>query len=469
MERRFEVRLQEMIAAAEIGPEVLDELLPQLEAFLQPYLAGFPRSSQQGHVRDYVRGLVSDLESKTVEGIAYLHDHERQGLQKFIGQGTWDARPLTAQLAREVAADLGEPDGVLVFDPAGFAKKGRASVGVARQWCGRLGKVENCQVGVYLGYVSRREQALVDERLYLPREWAGDRERRRAAGVPRGTPFATRHALALEMLRDHGGTLPHGWVAGDDEMGRSTEFRSDLRALGERYLLAVPANTLVRDLTAPPPPYGGHGSQPKVAMQPARRWVAGLPAAAWQRVEVRAGAKGPLAVEGVTVRVQTMCRRSRLGPDELLVVFRERQADGSWKHDYLLSNASPQTPLAELARVFNAEHRIEQCLQRAKGEAGLADSEVRTWQGWHHHQALALIATWFLTRQTRREKKSDAAGDGPATADADRPGPARGPRGRHPGPLPPHDEPLGPPHRRGRTLPLATAQPLAAESIAITV
>ena len=152
---------------------------------------------------------------------------------------------------------------MIVFDPSAFAKKGTKSVGVARQWCGRLGKVENCQVGVYMAYVSRIEHALVNVRLFLPEEWAKDRARRSEAGVPREVRFQTRHELALEMLAESGSVLPHAWVAGDDEMGRPEWFRRDLRDRGERYLLAVPSNTLIRDQEVAPPEYSGRGRHPK--------------------------------------------------------------------------------------------------------------------------------------------------------------------------------------------------------------
>ena len=141
-----------------------------------------------------------------------------------------------------------------------------------RQWCGRLGKIDNCQVGIYLGYAARRAHALVDVRLYLPREWATDRKRRQKAGVPREVRFRTRHELALEMLDQHGGSLPHAWVSGDDEMGRCSWFRQQLRARGESYLLAVPSNTLVRDLRAPEPPYSGHGRRPRVPFTRVDHW-----------------------------------------------------------------------------------------------------------------------------------------------------------------------------------------------------
>jgi len=296
---------------------------------------------------------------------------------------------------------------VLVFDPSAHAKKGTASAGVQRQWCGRLGKVENCQVGVYLGYVSRQEHALVDVRLYLPQSWAKDKERRKKAGVPKEVRFRTRHQLALEMLDEHGSSLPHSWIAGDDEMGRSTRFRRDLRERNERYLLAVPCNTLVRDLDAPLPPYRGRGRRPQVPFGRADRWAAAQAANAWTTVEVRPGEKGPLVVEALKARVAAKTDRRRAGPEEVLVVFRERQADDTFKHDYCLSDACWDTPLTEFARVFKAEHRIEECLERAKGEAGLANYQVRTWRGWHHHQALSLIATWFLTQEARRGKKMD--------------------------------------------------------------
>jgi hypothetical protein len=152
------------------------------------------------------------------------------------------------------------------------------------------------------------------------------------------------------------------------------------------------------------------------------RWRAGVAEGAWQTVEVRAGERGPVEVQAVWTLVQARAEGRVSDAAEVLVVFRERQGDGTWKHDYLLSNAPLTTPLAEYAQVFKAQHRVEECLQRAKGEAGLADYEVRTWRGWHHHQALALTATWFLTVEARRGKKMDTGADGRATPEADRGG-----------------------------------------------
>ena len=215
MERRFRVRLNELLKDAEVLSTLLRGVLPRLETFLCPFVEALQTAEQRTNAQQYVSGLLSNLDSKDAESIAYLHDRERQGLQKFIGQSEWEHWPLLTELARQVGTELGEADGVLVFDPSAFPKKGTESVGVQRQWCGRLGKIENCQVGIYLGYVSRRDHALVDFRLYLSKEWAKRKRRRKKAGVPAEIRFRTRHELMLEMLDEHGSLLPHAWIAGD--------------------------------------------------------------------------------------------------------------------------------------------------------------------------------------------------------------------------------------------------------------
>jgi SRSO17 transposase len=405
MERRFELRLEELLDDAVLDPRIPEGMLDRLERFVDPFAARLTNGAQRQHVWEYVAGLFSDVKRKNSETIAYLHDQDRQALQKFIGQSAWDDRVLISELATQIGRELGEADGVLVFDPSAFKKQGKDSVGVARQWCGRLGKIDNCQVGIYLGYVSRKEHALVDARLYLNKEWAKDRRRRKKCGVPRKIRFQTRHALALEMLAEHGATLPHAWIAGDDEMGRSSAFRRDLRALGERYLLAVPSNTLVRDLEALPPEYSGRGPRPQVPFVRVDRWREALSEEVWTTISVRDGARGPLVVQVAKTRVQAKTDRRRNGPEETLVAVREMQDDGTPKHDYYLSNGTAETPLAEFARVAKAEHRIEECLERAKSDAGLAQYQVRNWIGWHHHQTLSLLAAWFLTQEDRRGKK----------------------------------------------------------------
>jgi SRSO17 transposase len=397
--------MNELMAECEVSPAVFDGVEERLRRFVQPFAVALCRQEQGEHAGTYIAGLLSNLERKNVESIAYRHDQDRRALQNFVGSSPWDHKPLLDELTCQVAARLGEPDGVLVFDPSGFPKKGQQSVGVERQWCGRSGKVDNCQVGVFLGYVTRREHALVDMRLYMPRSWIKDRSRRKRCGVPKDLRYRTRHELALEMLDQRGPRLPHAWIAGDDEMGRSTRFRRALRDRNERYLLAVPSNTIVRDLEAPAPPWRGSGLKPKRPFEQVRRWTAALAPEDWTTVDVRDGEKGPLVVEVVKRRVETKTDKRRIGPEEVLVVIRYTDDTSVLKIDYYLSNAAPETPLEEFARVAKAEHRIEECLQRAKSEAGLADYEVRTWRGWYHHQTLSLVATWFLVCETQRGKK----------------------------------------------------------------
>lgn len=420
MERRYGARLQEMLAQSEVPFDLIDGLMGRLKTFVEPFAAVLTEPEQRQHSVEYISGLLSKLEHKTGEAIAYLHDQERQGIQKFIGHVPWDHQPLLMTLARQVGADLGELDGVIVFDPSSFPKKGTKSVGVARQWCGRLGKVENCQVGIYMAYVSKKEHAIVNTRLYLPEEWTKDRARCTAAGVPKAIKFQTRHELALEMLDEQGPLLSHSWVAGDDEMGRPTSFRLALRGREQRYLLAVPSNTLIRDLNVPPPPYSGHGRHPKSPFTRVDRWCAALPEASWTKLDVRDGEKGPLTTEAVKCPVQARTETGGTGPDEVLFITRERQTNGTFKHDYYLSNTDPGTALKEFARVAKAEHRIEECLERAKSEAGLADYQVRNWIAWHHHQVLALLAAWFLNQETRRGKNPDPRIDDTATEAIDR-------------------------------------------------
>ena len=336
-------------------------------------------------------------------------------MQDFMGQSPWDHRPMVQELVRQVGTKLGASDAVIVFDPSGFPKKGTKSVGVARQWLGRLGKVDNGQVAVYMGYASRVEHALVDTRLYLPKEWTKDKKRCAQAGVPKDQMrLRTRHQLSLEMLDEHGDMLPHAWVAGDDEMGRSTRFRRDLESRNEQYLLAVPSNTTIRDLEAKPPKSADRGRKRKVPFCQVRKWVDQLPNDAWSSIKVRDGDKEPLTVDIVSRRVQAKTENRHVGPEETLVVIRYKEDSGDIKHDYYLSNASATTLLKEFARVAKEEHRIEESIKRAKSEAGLADYQVRNWLGWHHHQVLSLIAVWYLVLEAQRGKKIDTGNHRPS-------------------------------------------------------
>ncbi len=320
----FEDRKEELLNECEVAPQVFQRVMARLERFMMPFVDCLVRREQVEHAGTFVRGLLSDLEHKNAESIAYRFAQERMPLQWFIGMSPWDDEPLRDELASQVGRQLGEADGVIVFDPSAFPKSGKESVGVARQWCGRLGKIDNCQVGIYMGYVSAREHTLVDTRLYLPKEWTKDRERREKAGIPKNVRYRTRHQLCLEMLAKHGETLSHVWITGDDEMGRPYWFRRRLNKLDERYLLAVPSNTLVRDLQGAPPQYSGHGRPPKRPWIRVDRWLAMLADKDWTRVDVRDGTKGPLLVEMVKRPVVGRTDKRQAGHEEVLVVTRSK-------------------------------------------------------------------------------------------------------------------------------------------------
>jgi len=417
-------RQEELLRDCIVSPDVFNHIVDRLGDFVVPYQQALETEAGQRNVHLYLQGLLSHLPHKNAEDIATLVDVERLVMQEFIGTAPWDHRPLIQVLVGQVLDQLGEPDGIIAFDPSSFPKRGTHSVGVKRQWCGHRGKVDNCQVGVYMGYVSRHDHALLDFRLSLPQEWARDEQRRQECHVPPAVRYHTRHNQCLEMLDLWGDQVPHGWVTGDDELGRHTRFRHDLRERGERYVLGVPCNTTMRDLEALLPEYQGRGRRPKAPWQSVTEWRKLLHPNAWRRLTVRDGEKGPVEIEMVKRRVQTRLERKRTGSEEWLVVTRrplsdarmlEPQAspdatdqDARYRYRYYLSPtcvsevelAAPS--LAELARVIKAGTCIEASFKRGKSEVGMDEYQIRTWEGWHHHMALSLISVWFLIGETHR-------------------------------------------------------------------
>src|SRR5712691_5369446 len=310
-----------------VFPGVFASIVDRLCDFAAPYQHCLETEAAQRNVQLYLAGLLSDLNRKNAEKIAALVDVERLVIQEFIGTAPWDHCPLVRVLVGQVVDQLGEPDGVIAFDPSSFPKRGRHSVGVKRQWCSHRGKIDTCQVGVYMGYVSRRDHALLDFRLSLPGDWARDPKRRAECHVPEEVQYRTRQDQCLEMLDLWREQIPHGWVTGDDELGRHTRFRHELRERGERYVLGVPCNTTMRDLEAPSPAYAGRGRRPKAPWQSVTDWRKSFDPTAWRRFTVRDGEKGPVAIEMVKCRVQTRIERKRTGPEEWLVITRRPLTD----------------------------------------------------------------------------------------------------------------------------------------------
>ena len=391
---------QALSADATVTPDSVRGCTDRLTVFLRRYLPKFYRAEQRENATTVIPGLLSGLERKTCEPIAIEAGLPRKPVQFFVGSGKWDDEAVMAELRTHVREALAEPDGVVVIDGSAFPKKGTESCGVARQWCGRLGKVDNCQLGVFLAYAARAGYAPLDRRLYLPEDWADDPARRLKCHVPPGVKFQEKWRIALDLLDRSLPGLPHGWITGDDEFGRPAEFRAALRRRKERYVLDVPCDTTVRDLERrrPPRKKAGVGRKREVPFRRADRWAAGQPESRWERITVRDGEKGPLVVDAMTVRVRTK-QDGRIGPEERLVVIRPV---GELRVDYALTNAGPEVPLTELVRVQRQRHRIEEVFEAGNGEAGLDHYEVRSWVGWHHHMTLSLVALWFLCLERRR-------------------------------------------------------------------
>src|SRR5882724_330990 len=417
-------RQAELLSDCLVSPDVFASIVDRLCDFVVPYQHARETEAGKRHVHLYLVGLLSHQDRKNAEKIAALVDVERLVIQAFIGTASWDHRPLITVLVGQVVAQVGEPDGVIAFDPSSFPKRGTHSVGVKRQWCSHRGKVYNCQVRVFMGYVSRHDHVLLDFRLSLPEEWTRDKQRRQECHVPEAVSYHTRHEQCLEMLDLWGEQVPHSWVTGDDELGRHTRFRQQLRERGERYVLGVPCTTTIRDLEAPWPAYQGRGRPPKPPWQAVTAWRQALDPDMWTRLTVRDGEKGPVEVAMVTRRVQTRLERKRTGPQEWLVVTRcpladegtlegqaspnARDQDARYGYRYYLTptgvaNRALKAPsLGELARVIKAGTCIETSFKRGKGEAGMDEYQVRTWERWQHHMALTPIAVWFLIGETHR-------------------------------------------------------------------
>jgi SRSO17 transposase len=404
---------QALLQDADLSADDVRACADRLTAFAQRYLPLFHREEQRGHALTVLRGKLTGLQRKTTEPIATQAGQQRRPLQLFVGAGGWDDRAVLDELRRHIAEELADPDGVFVLDPSGFPKKGDDSCGVARQWCGRLGKVDNCQLGVSLAYVGRRGKALLDARLYLPTDWAADPKRRAKTHVPDDVAFLETWRIGLDLLDRARADLPGGWVAGDDEFGRSTELRAQLRFRRLRYVLDVPCNTLVRDVAERRPPSRPGGRPRRPLFERVDQWVARQPAGRWRKVKVRDGARGPLEVTVLLATVQTKEEGGRAGGSERLAVIRSSGSKPqTW---YVLSNAR-QANRAEVARAHGARHRVEELLEEGKGEVGLGHSEVRSWVGWHHHMVLSLVALWFLQRERLRLGEKSAGGDGAASA-----------------------------------------------------
>ena len=433
---------------------LFEEVARGFAAFHRRFAPLFGRAEARRRSEQYVRGLlVQQADRRNAENLAEaVADASPRAFQRLLTEAPWDADAVVAELQGYLAERLAAPDGVFVLDETGFPKQGAKSVGVARQYSGTLGKVGNCQVGVFLAYASARGGALVDRRLYLPAGWAGDRTRCAAAGVPATVGFQTKAELGLAMLRQAGERrqLAGRWVTGDEQYGQVPGFRDALDAEGWHYVLEVPRTTPVfaAPAEAAIPPWSGKGRPPTKP-----RLAAGAPpappaaavaaeAADWRPLTVALGEQGPRTYEFVGRRVW----ESRAGlPGRACWLVLRRNVDGTELKAYL-SNAPADAPLARLGEVGAVRWTIETAFQAAKGEAGLDEYEARGWRGWHHHVTLAMLAAAFLLHVQQDWGGKAAIPDHPpgepgaaraAAAPAVGLGRAVGLAPRHPGPQPP--------------------------------
>lgn len=389
----------------------------RLVDFHERFAPLFGKEQAQDHAYTYVKGLMICPERKSIEPIALnVGDGQVSALQKFINIAPWDHGDVQAEVHSVFADELvptaaGSPVGVVgVVDESGFAKKGGHSAGVARQYNGRLGKQDNCQVGVFLVGVTPGGAALLDHGLYLPETWCEDtpacRDRRAKVHIPETVAFATKPQIAAGLIRQTVALDVVGldWITADEAYGQNGGFLDEVEGLGLRYVVEVPVHTTIwtEDPAACVPPYGGRG---RVPTRPGRESVAsvaavasGLAPEAWQTLRVREGSKGPLAFAFACVRVWAV-RHGAAGPPIWLVVRRSLEPVPEVK--YYLSNADASTPLGVLAEVACTRHAVEDYFEDAKSYLGMAQYETRSYVGWHHHMSLVAMAHLFITL-TRR-------------------------------------------------------------------
>ena len=429
-------RLADRMPARDLTPEEVVPLAEELVAYAQHFAPCFYRREQREWAAVYLRGLLTaDVPRKNVEAMALRlmgagphAERQVRALQLFIGEGSWDDDALLAEHQRLVEETLGEEDGVLIIDGSDFPKHGQHSAGVAPQWCGNTGKIDNCQAGVFLGYASRKGATLLDRRLYLPESWFGEDHQTlwQDCRIPDETPFQTKQELAAQLVEGIMANvrLRAQWVACDEGYGDSPAFLQRLDATGLWYLAEVPRDTKVWPLLVtvgqtdrrrpstwvPPQTQSRKGPAPrrerlhpsspvKVTVEDlAQQW----PSSAWQRFRLLEGHKGPLVADFLVLRA--VLPFDRLPGPEVWVVIRRKvsgeDSEPEWK--FYLSNAPIETPLSTFVRVSGMRWPIETCFAECKGELGMDHYELRFWRGWHHHLTLVILAHHFLVRWQQR-------------------------------------------------------------------
>ena len=395
-----------------------------LREFLTRYRDHLGRQEVQALVETYVTGLLSDTRKRNAEAMALEIGGARvRALQRLLVSAKWNEEAVVAERQRHVAEIMGSPEGIFVVDDTGFAKSGNCSCGVGRQYSGTLGKVDNCQIGVFLGYaVSGTGHTLLDRRLYLQEDWFASemKKLRTRAHMPEGVMFRTKHELALEMIEAARGMgVPHSWVNMDADYGKAPKFLDALHDLSERYAAQVPSSTQVwteKPRTHIPCRKSGRGRRPTrlrlVKGAPKSKSVKvvadALPVKAFKSAILREGEKGPIRVEVAALRIWNK-RNDIPGREEWLVVVRRFGQRPETK--YILSNAPAGVSRMEIAQAGLARWTEEQCFEQGKDDLGLAEYQTKTWPGWYRHTALVMAAHSFLIGMELSGEKRIGTGD----------------------------------------------------------
>ena len=373
---------------------VIDVAAGELDAVHARIAGRFARAEPRARVREYLSGLVAGLERKNGWTLAErAGEVSPDGMQRLLRHADWDTREVRDDVRDYVVEQLGDPGGVLIADETGFIKKGIRSAGVQRQYSGTAGRTENCQVGVFLAYASARGHALIDRELYLPQSWTGDRDRCRAAGIPDEVEFATKPRLAQAMLsRALDARVPFAWFTADEVYGQAKFLHLWLEERDVSYVLAIRRSDTLTTAS---------GEQRADAL------IAAVPARAWQRLSVGAGAHGPRESDWARVPVATrprpgrghwlLARRSLSDPDDIA---------------YYACYGPRRSTVADLAWTAGSRWHIEECFQQAKNEAGLDHYQVRSWRAWYAHITLSMLALAWLAASRAQAVKGEPA---PAT------------------------------------------------------
>jgi SRSO17 transposase len=382
-------------------------LVADLAAYADHFLPDFPRTDQAAWAHRYLQGLVSDHPRKSIEPMALAHGFPIRSMQAFIGESPWRTAPLVQRHQQLVAQTLGQDDAVILVDESSLPKQGQHSAAVAPQYCGALGKLANCQVGVYLGYASRKGYTLLAGQLFVPECWFADDHAtvRDEVGIPADLAFKTKPELAVDLVRDvlTRKVVPARWLAADALYGDSPAFRDAIAALGLWYFTDVACSTLIwrRHPALIVPPWSGKGRKPtKMRLKTASNRpyrvdevLRRLPKSAWVRGIVKEGSKGPIVCDFAFVRV-TEARQGLPGP-RVWLVLRRNVADPSVVK-FCFSNAPETIASLELVRISGMRWPVELTFTEGKTELGMDQYETRSWIGWQHHMTLVMLAHHFL-------------------------------------------------------------------------